>query len=165
MSGLCSLPYSSSGFYYGGYHRSYCCDEAAAASNCTKPCDAITGRAVQVDPMKPSLKSVGTKRLELKYYKLLSSFAFNFNLRRYTLERARPNRARESRARRVRTASVGRCKLNDPMKPKVKPPETKRLKLKCDILLSTSAFKFNLRRYASAGLLAWAARVVPSPTR
>jgi len=33
------------------------------------------------------------------------------------------------------------------MKPKLKPPGTKRLKLKCDILLSTSAFKFNLRRY------------------
>jgi len=31
----------------------------------------------------------------------------------------------------------------DPMKP----PGTKRLKLKCDILLSTYAFKFNLRRY------------------
>jgi len=33
------------------------------------------------------------------------------------------------------------------MKPKLKAPGTKRLKLKCDILLSTSAFKFNLRRY------------------
>ena len=33
------------------------------------------------------------------------------------------------------------------MKPKLKPPGTERLKLKCDILLSTSAFKFNLRRY------------------
>ena len=28
----------------------------------------------------------------------------------------------------------------------MKPPGTKRLKLKCDILLSTSAFNFNLRR-------------------
>jgi hypothetical protein len=33
------------------------------------------------------------------------------------------------------------------MKPKLKPPGTKRLKLKCDKLLSTSAFKINLRRY------------------
>ena len=33
------------------------------------------------------------------------------------------------------------------MKPKPKPPGTKRLKLKCDILLSTFAFKFKLRRY------------------
>jgi hypothetical protein len=35
----------------------------------------------------------------------------------------------------------------DPIKPKFKPPGTKRLKLKCAILLSTSAFKCNLRRY------------------
>ena len=35
----------------------------------------------------------------------------------------------------------------DPMKLKLKPPVTKRLKLKCDMLLSASAFKFNLRRY------------------
>jgi len=34
----------------------------------------------------------------------------------------------------------------DPIKPKLKPPGTKRLKLKCDMLLSTFAFKFNLRR-------------------
>ena len=33
------------------------------------------------------------------------------------------------------------------MKPKLTPPGSKRLKLKCDILLSHSAFKFNLRRY------------------
>ena len=31
------------------------------------------------------------------------------------------------------------------MKPKLKPPGTKRLKLDCDMLLSTAAFKFNLR--------------------
>jgi len=33
------------------------------------------------------------------------------------------------------------------MKPTLKSPGTERLKLKCDMLLSTSAFKFNLRRY------------------
>ena len=43
----------------------------------------LHGRAVQVDPIKPTLKAPGTKRLKLKYDKLLSSFAFNFNLRRY----------------------------------------------------------------------------------
>jgi len=37
--------------------------------------------------------------------------------------------------------------LVDPIKPKLKPPGTKRLKLKCDILLSNSGFKFKLRRY------------------
>ena len=36
----------------------------------------------------------------------------------------------------------------DPVKPKLKPPEIKRLKLKCYIRLSTPAFKFNLRRYS-----------------
>ena len=39
---------------------------------------------MQVDPIKPTLKAPRTKRLKLKYNKLLSSFAFNFNLRRYT---------------------------------------------------------------------------------
>jgi hypothetical protein len=33
------------------------------------------------------------------------------------------------------------------MKPKLKLPGTTRLKLKCDVLLSASAFKFSLRRY------------------
>jgi len=36
------------------------------------------------------------------------------------------------------------------MKPKLKPPGTERLKLKCDMLLSTSAFTTNLRHYNSA---------------
>ena len=34
-----------------------------------------------------------------------------------------------------------------PIRLKFKPPGIKHLKLKCDILLSTSAFKFNLYRY------------------
>jgi len=37
------------------------------------------------------------------------------------------------------------------MKPVLKPPGTKRLNLKCDKLHSTSAFKFNLRRYTEGG--------------
>jgi hypothetical protein len=37
------------------------------------------------------------------------------------------------------------------MKPKLKPPGTQRLQLKCDFLLSTSAFKCNLRRYNPVG--------------
>ena len=35
----------------------------------------------------------------------------------------------------------------DPIKPKLKPPGSKLLKLKCDVLPSNFAFKFNLRRY------------------
>ena len=49
------------------------------ATACVSP-----GRAVQVDPIKPTLKAPGTKRLKVTHDKLLSSFAFNFNLRRYT---------------------------------------------------------------------------------
>jgi len=39
---------------------------------------------VQVDPIKPTLKAPGAKRLKLKYEKLLSSCAFKSNLRRST---------------------------------------------------------------------------------
>ena len=37
---------------------------------------------MQVDPIKPTLKAPGTKRLKLKCDKSLSKFAFKFNLRR-----------------------------------------------------------------------------------
>jgi hypothetical protein len=40
------------------------------------------------------------------------------------------------------------------MTPKLKPSGTKRFKLQCDIMLPTSAFKFNLRRYTSVAA-AW----------
>ena len=39
---------------------------------------------MQVDRIKPTLKSPGTKRLKLECDKPLSNFALNFNLRRYT---------------------------------------------------------------------------------
>ena len=44
------------------------------------------GRAVQVDPMKSTLKASGTKRLTLKSDDPLSNVAFRFQLRRYTLK-------------------------------------------------------------------------------
>ena len=55
------------------------------------------------------------------------------------------------------------------MKPKLKPPGTERLKLKCDILLSTSAFKFNSRRYITDATgnrisgVTFEVRVLPGP--
>ena len=52
------------------------------------------GRAVQVDPVKPTLKAPGTKRLKLEYDEVLSSFAFKSNLRRYTAGNGR-RRARK----------------------------------------------------------------------
>ena len=48
-----------------------------------------TGRAVQVDPIKPALKAPGTMRLKLIYDEPLSTFAFNYNLRRYSLRSLR----------------------------------------------------------------------------
>jgi hypothetical protein len=38
---------------------------------------------VQVDPIKPTLKAPGTKRLKLELEKPISKFAFKFNLRHY----------------------------------------------------------------------------------
>jgi hypothetical protein len=43
-----------------------------------------SGRAVQVGPIKSTLKAPGTQRLKLKYEELLSDFGFKFNLRRYS---------------------------------------------------------------------------------
>ena len=39
---------------------------------------------MQVDPIKPTLRAPGLKRLKLKCDKLLSTFAFKFNLRCYS---------------------------------------------------------------------------------
>jgi len=41
---------------------------------------------VQVDPIKTNLKPPEIKRLKLEHEKLLSNFAFNFKLRRYTVD-------------------------------------------------------------------------------
>ena len=48
------------------------------------------------------------------------------------------------------SAALGRAVQVEPIKPKLKPPGAERLKLKCDILLTIFAFKFNLRRYTWA---------------
>jgi len=89
------------------------------------------GEAVQVEPIKPWLKAPGNKRLKLKYDKLLSSVAFNWNLRRYisgaisTLGRAWLRRTTRRRwigtpARQTRV-TVGRCRLTV-SKPGLKAP-------------------------------------------
>jgi len=44
---------------------------------------------VQVDPIKPTLRSPGTKRLKLKCDEPPSNFAFNINMRRYNEAQAR----------------------------------------------------------------------------
>ena len=55
-----------------------------AAERAARRAAASLGRAMQVDPIKPTSKPPGTKSLKVKYDKLLSNFAFNFNLRRCT---------------------------------------------------------------------------------
>ena len=93
---------------------------------------------MQVDPDKPKLKAPGPEHLKLIYNKMLSTFAFKFNLRRH-MEKAIPKF--------IMLAKNGEAVQVHPMNPKLKLPGTKHLKLKCDALLSTYAFKFNLRRY------------------
>ena len=63
--------------------------------------------------------------------------------------RRRGGGCRQRRGRRRRSWHQGRAVQVDPMKPQLKLPGTKRLKLECDVLLSTSAFKFNVRRYTT----------------
>jgi hypothetical protein len=58
---------------------------------------------VQVDPIKPTLKPTGTRRLNLKCDILLSTSAFKFNLGRYTMA--------HQYDRDVATTAVGRCRL------------------------------------------------------
>jgi hypothetical protein len=46
---------------------------------------------VQFDPIKLTMKAPGTKRLKLECDDLLSNFALNFNLRRYSSVRCETN--------------------------------------------------------------------------
>jgi hypothetical protein len=89
------------------------------------------------------LNQPGTQRLKLEYDKLLSSLALNFKLGRCT-------KAHCMHPHDIPGDYNGRAVQVNPMQPKLKPPGTERLKLKCDILPPTFAFKFNLRRYTTA---------------
>ena len=82
------------------------------------------GWAVQVDPIKPTLKAPGTKRSKLKYDNLLSillQFCFQFQFA--------PLHGGRRRERRRRRQQPGRAVKVDPMKPMLKAPGAKRLKL------------------------------------
>ena len=63
---------------------------------------------MQIDPIIPTLKAPGSNRLKLKYDQLVSSFAFKFNLRRYTVRKKREGRERTAELEHL----VGRCRLN-----------------------------------------------------
>jgi hypothetical protein len=73
------------------------------------------GKAEQVDPIKPMLKPPGTQHLKLKCDGLLSSFAFNINLRRYNVGARKQidNRLKERGAIEDEKLRywVGRCRL------------------------------------------------------
>jgi len=60
------------------------------------------GRAVQVDPIKPTLNAPGPKPLKLKCDKLLSTCAFKSNLRRFNLELKRLKAAERLEAEKER---------------------------------------------------------------
>ena len=69
---------------------------------------------MQVDPIKPSLKAPGTKRLRLKHDTPLSNFAFTFNLRRYTEAAGTGGGAKtamEMAASSGHARLVGRCRM------------------------------------------------------
>jgi len=91
-------------------------------------------------------------KLRVKCDEPLSNFAFNVNLRPHVtvnyLEQG--NVYVDASATATDVDANGRAAQVDPMRPVLKAPGTKRLKLKCDILLSTSAFKFKLRRHTTA---------------
>jgi len=70
------LTWPSPAVFLRAVPASHVVDSAAAAHR-------LRGRAVQVDPINSTVKAPGTTRLKLKYGKLLSSFAFKFNLSRY----------------------------------------------------------------------------------
>jgi len=87
--------------------------------------------------------------LKAQNYETLSKFAFNFNLRRYTMG---PGYATGKQAEPPLPPPPppppGRAVQVEPMKSMLKAPGIKRLKLEYDEPLSNFAFKFNLRRYS-----------------
>ena len=101
---------------------------------------------MQLTLSNTTLKAPGTKRLKLDFDELLSTFAFNFNLRRFI--EAEVDVFYDDGN--VQLELHGKAVQIEPMIIILKAPETKRFKLKCDKPVSTVAFKSNLRRYSTA---------------
>jgi len=68
------------------------------------------GRAVQVDPVKPTVKAPGIKLLKLKYGKLLSNLAVTFNFHHYTAGRSAASPPTPRAPRRHRGDPPPRCR-------------------------------------------------------
>jgi hypothetical protein len=81
-------------------------------------------------------------------FRFCFNVTFNLNLRRYTalVQAGAGRRVARARARHGHPC-LGEPVQVDPIKPTLKAPGIKLLKLKYDISLSKFAFKFNLRRY------------------
>jgi hypothetical protein len=87
--------------------------------------------------------------LKLKYDESLASFAFNVNLRRYTLESAALFRRLAAAASTHNPRLVGWCKLKG-LKTHVESAWFQRMQLIYVETLSSFPFNFNLRRYSLA---------------
>ena len=99
---------------------------------------------MQVDPIKPTLNPPGTKRLKLKYDKLLSIILLQFC---FQIQLAALHQGASPATAPARPPRRGRAVQVDPIKPPLKAPGMKCLNLKYDILLSSFGIKFNLRLY------------------
>ena len=69
------------------------------------------GRAVQVDPIKPTLRALGTQCLKLTSDGPLSNLALKINLRRYNVVVPQEQQSAERPAASRKATVVGRCRL------------------------------------------------------
>ena len=109
--------------------------------------DAHPGKAMKADSVKPTLKAPGSMLLKVRYGWTGFKRCFQFRLAPLHPARGAEHPDRVGAGADGVGRDGGRAVQADPIKPKLTPPGTKRLTLNSDILLSTSAFKFNLRRY------------------
>ena len=61
------------------------------------------------DPVEPTLKAPGNKRLKQPHDEALSSFAFKFNLRRYSMAQLAPQQKDKYKVRRCRLTLSSPC--------------------------------------------------------
>jgi len=95
--------------------------------------------------MTPVLKPPGSPLLKVRYDGPLSVFAFNFNVRRYSMVYSA---LKTAIGMTIDSNSLGRAVQDDPIKPTFEGPGIKRLKLKYDEPPSRIAFRFDLRRFS-----------------
>jgi len=96
---------------------------------------------------------------------LLSTFASNCNLRRYTEGAAPPAHPHYALTYLMFMLSIGQALQVDPITPKLRAPGYERLKLKYDEPPSILAFNFNSRHYASESCATSLIARFPSHTR